>query len=66
MDAFPDFIDRFHVVTPLVQQMFNAVRESIQQKKEDIVSQIIDIMNLNEAQQEEGELSVRDVLHSKF
>jgi len=40
MDAFPDFLNKYFLLVPLVQELFLVVRESIEKKQSKYISDI--------------------------
>ena len=56
LDAFPDFVDKFNVLVPLVHELFITVRESIEGKQMSVIQKIGENLNLFEDGNESGNL----------
>ena len=48
IDAFPDFMDKFHIFVPLVHELFVVVREAIENKRQYSIESIAQILGLGE------------------
>lgn len=51
MDAFPDFLNKYFLLVPLVQELFLVVRESIEKKQSKYISDIQSLLNLSDVPQ---------------
>ena len=40
MDAFPDFLDRFHVLVPVVHELVNFVNNQISNRQKEIIENL--------------------------
>jgi hypothetical protein len=47
MDAFPDFLDKYFLLVPLIHELFIAVRKLLEFKQQAYIEQIAGILNLN-------------------
>lgn len=53
LDAFPDFLDKFRLLAPLVQQLFVMARDKMKQKHKKVLADIAQLLKM-----EEGEASL--------
>ena len=54
MDAFPDFLDKFYILVPLIHELFLVVREIVEEKQNQSIldiSKILNLHNLNDEKQ---------------
>ena len=67
LDAFPDFLDKFHILIPLVHELFVVVRQAIEKKWNLNIENIAKTLNLGQGQHEELKNKLQSVFqeHSK-
>lgn len=46
LDAFPDFLDKYYLLVPLIQELFLLVGELLKQKQDQSIQEIARILNL--------------------
>lgn len=54
MDAFPDFLDKFYVLVPLVHKLFQLARSLIEAKRDELLDQIATLLQLVDSSEREG------------
>ena len=47
MDAFPDFLDKYFLLVPLIHELFLVVRQIIEQRQQDRIASIKALLNLD-------------------
>ena len=47
MDAFPDFLDKFHILVPLVHELFLVIREQVEGTEKRAIENVGKALNLN-------------------
>ena len=66
MDAFPDFLDKYYLLVPLLHELFVVVRELIENKQKESIETIIGVLNLNKESDSKQQLKVQDLLFKKL
>lgn len=54
LDAFPDFLGKYYLLVPLIQEMFLLVRELLQRKQGSAIKEIAKVLNLIDAKDEKS------------
>lgn len=66
MDALPDFLDKFHLLVPLVHELFLVVREIVEDKQNQSILDISKILNLYDENDEKQNAVVQELLYKKL
>lgn len=46
LDAFPDFLDKFHVLVPLIHELFLVIREQVEGREKRAIEDVVQALNL--------------------
>ena len=46
LDAFPDFLDKFYLLVPLIQELFIVIREQVEGREKGAIEDVIGVLNL--------------------
>ena len=66
LDAFPDFVDKFYLLVPLIHELFLTIRETIQNKQKCLISKIAENLNLMEGDNSQQNEQISNMLNSKL
>ena len=65
MDAFPDFLDKFHILVPLIHELFLVIREHLEGREKQAIEDVARVLNLNISDGNERQ-QIYDVLYQKL
>jgi len=65
MDAFPDFLDKFHILIPLIHELFLVIREQVEGRERQAIEDVAKVLNLNSADGNPPQ-QIYDLLYQKL
>ena len=63
LDAFPDFLDKFHLLVPLIQELFIVIREQVEGRERRTIEDVVKVLNLKG---EDDQSQIYELLYKKL